>query len=304
MKVFKIFIAALFLGLTLPMYAQEPQEVRTESSEEPAPTEEQTPEEFFDDPNDTVPPVDDILERKLINEKLVLDYEPMREADLFWSKRIWRELDVREKMNQRFMYTEAPFFKVLTEAISKGQIRAYADEKFKTRLKIDEISQKLFSIDTTPIVNTETYEEELKITRNDIDYTSIRKFRIKEVWYFDAESSTLKCRILGIAPIQDKEDDQGNLKYSAPMFWIYYPNCRKVFAKTRVFNEGNDASPLTWDDIFEMRFFSSYIYQESNVQGMRLHDYASFKDNGVDRLLESQKIKETLFNFEHDLWSY
>jgi gliding motility associated protien GldN len=110
----------------------------------------------------------------------------------------------------------------------------------------------------------------------------------------------MQVRILGIAPLIDVKDDNGNFRYEKPMFWVYYPEARESLARERVFNFGNDTSPMTWEDLFEMRFFSSYIYKESNVFDRRLQEYLS----GVDLLLEADKIKQEIFNFEHDLWSY
>jgi len=110
----------------------------------------------------------------------------------------------------------------------------------------------------------------------------------------------LQVRILGIAPLIDVKDDNGNFRYEKPMFWVYYPECREVLSRHQVFNSGNDASPNSWEDLLEMRFFSSYIYKQSNVHDFRLQDYLS----GVDLLLEADKIKHEIFNFEHDLWSY
>jgi gliding motility associated protien GldN len=84
------------------------------------------------------------------------------------------------------------------------------------------------------------------------------------------------------------------------MFWAYYPHLREVLARTEAFNPLNDAQRMTWEDIFEMRMFSSYITKESNVHDRRIDDYKT----GIDALLESQNIKNTVFNFEQDLWSY
>jgi gliding motility associated protien GldN len=113
----------------------------------------------------------------------------------------------------------------------------------------------------------------------------------------------MKVRILGIAPIRDYYDeDTGAFKYEAPMFWVYYPEAREVFSRHRVFNEYNDAAPMTWFDLFELRRFSSYVYKESNVLDARLVDL--FPLNGIDRLMESDNIKKDLFNWEHDLWTY
>jgi len=128
----------------------------------------------------------------------------------------------------------------------------------------------------------------------------IKQFRIKEIWFFDEESSTLQVRILGIAPLKDEYDENGNYKYTTPLFWAYYPECREILARHKVFNASNDASPMTWQDMMEMRQFSSYIMKRSNVYDRKVEDYLT----GVDMLLEAEKIRMEIFNFEHDLWSY
>jgi gliding motility associated protien GldN len=156
------------------------------------------------------------------------------------------------------------------------------------------------TIDTVITFDPETYEEQLQIVRNELNPEDVMRFRIKEVWFFDEETSMLQVRILGIAPLIDVKDDNGNFKYEKPMFWVYYPECREVLSRHQVFNVGNDASPNSWEDLLEMRYFSSYIYKQSNVHDFRLQDYLT----GVDLLLEADKIKQEIFNFEHDLWSY
>ena len=170
-------------------------------------------------------------------------------------------------------------------------------------LTADEISSQLSKLDTTTVIDPETYEERITVTRNDLNPEDIKRFRLKEVWFFDEESAAMKVRILGIAPIKDTYDENtGEYKYSEPMFWAYFPQARDILAKHRVFNELNDASPMTWDDLFQIRKFSSYIMKASNVNDMRLQDL--HPESGYDRLVESDRIKAELFNFEHDLWSY
>ena len=110
----------------------------------------------------------------------------------------------------------------------------------------------------------------------------------------------MQVRILGIAPLREIFNYQGEFKYEQPMFWVYYPELRKVLARQEAFNPLNDATRMSWEDIFEMRYFSSYIYKESNVYDRRIQDYMT----GVDIMLESEKIKNEIFSFEHDLWSF
>jgi len=282
---FKIFGLGLFLAVTNIAVAQQPDNILTESS----------------DPN-AGQPIDDIVEKRITVEKRLLPYDHVREADIFWEKRIWRVIDIREKMNLPFAYPERPFFSILMDAATSGEITVYSteDDKFTNKLIPDEVASMGATIDTVITFDPETYEEQLQVVRNDLNPEDVKRFRLKEVWFFDEETSTLQVRILGIAPLIDVKDENGNFRYEKAMFWVYYPEAREILSREQVFNLGNDASPVTWEDLMEMRYFSSYIYKESNVKDRRLQDYLS----GVDLLLEADKIKQEIFNFEHDLWSY
>ncbi|NJL74340.1 MAG: gliding motility protein GldN [Saprospiraceae bacterium] len=163
-----------------------------------------------------------------------------------------------------------------------------------------QLKELLFKTDTFEIVDPNTWEVKYQIVERGINYEEIIRFQLKEVWYFDTATSSMKSRILGIAPIRATYREDGVIKHETPLFWIYYPHCRAILAKHLVFNPWNDHSVLSWEDLFEMRFFSSYIYKESNVKNERIKDYVS----GRDILVESNRIKKELFNFEHDLWSY
>ena len=285
-------ILSLFCCLSLPAFSQMEEEM----------TEARNPE-------DTSGYLDDIVERKILQEQRFLAYEPIREADILWSKRIWRVIDVREKMNIGFMYPNRPFFKILLDGIQNGDIAIFDTDEFKKKVTGEDLDKMLHSVDTQSVWDAETYQEEIKIIKNDLDYTNIKTFRVKEIWYFDKESSRLNCRILGIAPIQEKKNaETGEVEYSLPMFWIYYPEARKYLTKEMVFNDRNDSAPGSWADLFDSRFFSSYIFKQSNVQDMRLPDLFTGEkygeQAGVNMLLESEKIKNELLNFEHDLWVY
>lgn len=281
----KVFGLGILLFISLRGVAQQPTNILTESSEPGANQ-----------------PLDDIVEKRTTVEKRVLPYDHVREADIFWEKRIWRVIDIREKMNLPFAYPERPFFSILMDAAVNGEITVYntEDDKFTNPLTPSEVASIGASVDTVITFDPETYEEKIEVVRNDLNPEDVKRFRIKEIWFFDEETSTMQVRILGIAPLLDVLDDQGNFRYEKPMFWVYYPEAREILAKERVFNIGNDASPMTWEDLFEIRYFSSYIYKASNVKNRRLQDYLS----GVDLLLEAEKIKQEIFDFEQDLWSY
>ncbi|NNF33478.1 MAG: gliding motility protein GldN [Saprospiraceae bacterium] len=250
--------------------------------------------------------IDDIVRKRLIVDNRVLPYDHVREADIAWQTKIWRIVDTREKTNLVFRYPEKPFFSIIRELAENGDIALFKDEKFSEILSPEELDNILFSVDTSTYFDYDEYVEKVKVVKNEINWEDIKRYRLKEVWFFDEESSRMKVRILGIAPEKDEYDDlTGELKYSLPLFYIYYPEARQYLGKYRVFNEFNDVAPMAWSDLFESRFFTSYIYKKSNVNDLTLKMmYEGYDRAGIDRLLESDKIKQELFNFEHDLWSY
>jgi gliding motility associated protien GldN len=284
---FLLFI--LFVGSANVLQAQRAEEIMTESSE----------------PKDEVY-LDGVVEKRLMLENRVLPYEPIREADIAWEKRIWRIVDTREKRNLVFRYPEKSFFSIIQELANVGEINVFRDDRFTEPIDGDELVQLLNRVDTSVVFDPETYEEEIKITTSEINWEDINRYRVKELWFFDEETSRLRVRILGIAPIKEEYDEEtGIFKYEAPLFWVYYPQVREPLSKFQVFNDNNDVAPMTWYDLFEARTFASYIYKQSNVLDLRLKDYFGEGEQvGFDILLESEKIKNDLFNFEHDLWEF
>lgn len=248
-------------------------------------------------------PLNDITFRFNLADHRVLPYQPVREADIFWEKRVWRIIDVREKLNAPFANAVEPFFKILTDAIGEEKLTAYSveDDHFSKQLDAAAIQSMLSETDTIPIFDVETGRDTFVAVQNSIDFENVKRFRVKEVWYFDKNIGAMKCRILGIAPLIDVVDKTtGEFRYEKPMFWVHYPSARETLGRHRVFNAGNDASVMSWEDVFEMRQFAATIYKESNNQDRKLGDYLT----GRDALVEGSKINEAIFNFESDLWAW
>lgn len=303
MNTSKILFSLLLLTFTLSLTAQdetEPSEDFFLKSEEKANNGVNESSILFSDDDGYV---DDLFARTLVEDNRILDYAPLQETDIPWQRRIWRVIDTREKMNQPFKNEERPLFSILRDMAENGDVKVFTDEKFKEPIGIDDLAKLLNRIDTSVVYDPETYEEQVSITESPVNPDDIKRYRVKEVWYFDKKHSEMKSRILGIAPIKDEFDDEtGLFKYSRPLFWVYYPKARKFLAKERVPNDFNEMTPMSWYQLFEDRFFASYIVQASNSLGLRLQDI--HPDSEYDRLLESELIKQELFNWEHDLWTY
>jgi gliding motility associated protien GldN len=247
-------------------------------------------------------PLDGITPRTIIKERKTLAYDFIHEKDVMWEKRIWRVINIDEKRNHIFRNEKMPFINILLRAARSGEITVYGtgNDEFKNPMSKKEACSLGVSYDTVEVYDPVDFTVKLVPVVNEFDPASVKKFRIKEVFFFDEETSTMGVRILGIAPIVKRLDDLGNVLFEGPMFWAYYPELRDVLSREVAFNEANDASNLSWEDVFESRMFSSYVTKESNVHDRRIQDYLA----GTNALIEGQNIEKTIQNFEGDLWEY
>lgn len=257
--------------------------------------------------SDTLPELpaqkDDILVRTPRAEYRLLPQPTLREGDILYEKRIWQVIDTREKINHPFRYPGKELITILMDAAFNQKITIYSaeTEDFSQPVVATEVTAFLSNRDTVSVLDPTTGEEYLQIVNNAFDPEVVVRYRLKEVWYFDAQYSVMRVQILGIAPLVTEYDNAGRIKWEKPLFWVHFPESRKFLSEHHFFNPfSNDRKVMTWEDLFQMRLFNSYITKEGNVYNRRLQDYLS----GQDLLLASEKIKQAQINYEHDLWSY
>jgi len=252
--------------------------------------------------------------RKGVKERVPLPYENLREEDALFSEFVWEEIDAREKINRTFMYQsydengDQRFFAVLLRAIEKDGVVPFStvDDRFTTPISVDEVNASLKgSLDTQLVQNVldpNVYDTSVFYNTNLApNPDSIYTFRLKEQWIFDSKTSRMYSRIIGIAPIAAILINNKVVK--RPLFWVYYPELRSSLAKSEVYNPRNISSRITWEELFESRYFNGYVVKSTldNYNDKMLS--ALFKDP-IKRLQEGDKIKQKIFDFEQDRWVY
>jgi len=237
----------------------------------------------------------------------------IREADVMWARRVWRVLDLREKINHPLFFPLEPIedrkclFDVLRDALlTEGSITAYdagpllRDDEFDTPLDaagLDAIFTERDTVYTEDLESGQLVPVEQELA---LDAAQITRYLLKEDWVFDKQRGVMDIRIIGLAPMREVRGEDGELRGHAPLFWLYYPELRYLLAQHEAFNRHNDAARPTFEDVFRKRLFSSTIVKVSNVHDRWISDHLT----GMDALLEAERMKEVLFEFEHDLWHY
>ncbi len=211
-------------------------------------------------------PVNDIVPERTNMQRRALPQPPLREADILWQKEVYRIIDVSEKMNHHFNDVKRPLINILLEAADSNHIQLYSalNNHFNTLLTTEEQQTFRGGIDTLMIVDPfECMSVTFELVPRELNPNDIRHYYLREAWYVDKNSGKMKVRLLGIAPVMDELDENGNVLSERALFWVYYPATRKTLAQEWVFLP-NEAAARTWADVFDSRQFASYA-----VEGLR-----------------------------------
>tara|TARA_B110000881_G_scaffold1331_1_gene1003 strand:+ start:771 stop:1610 length:840 start_codon:yes stop_codon:yes gene_type:complete len=253
------------------------------------------------------------------NDETPLAYGYIDDRDILWSKTIWEIIDLDERINFPYYYPtdtlnlgpdRRALFHVLKKNLRNGSIKeVYDDDYFQSKLTYQEILDKLVAVDTTDMGREQLNAgEELDpqfITRRTITAAEIRQYRVKGTWYVNKRLGELKYRLLGIAPVApdvytlDLPEDEQDL---VELFWVWFPDARKSLNGSQVFNNRNSSQPITYDHMLNSRRFNALIYKEENVYEDRKIEEYIFED-ALKQLLESERVKSVIRDFEQDLWN-
>ena len=288
--------------------------------------------------------MNDAYHKNQHNERHYVELARIREADIMWSRKIWREIDLRQKVNHPIYYPQERvkdqgtidrknLFDVILSAAIDGDgegnklnlyrsgddfRESYDDEFQSVPMTPDEIKdliggklQPTYRVDQNGEDSLDWNGNLVAYEIDDPDYVEnregeklkreIKKWLVKEHWFFDKQRSVMDVRIIGICPVYTITTGEENLGEEQELFWVYFPAARKYLKNALAFNMvKNEAENKTFEDIFMKRMFASTIIKEGNVMDRSIGDYMV----GLDALLEAERIKEEIFNFEHDLWEY
>ena len=255
-----------------------------------------------------------------------LPYGYVHDRDVLMGKTTWENIDLDERINFPLYYPvdtafvgkeRRSLFQVLLNGIKSGKItEVYGDDYFNAKKTLKDIESVFQYRDTTQagIDEYNNYYDDYKsgkkvlsnefINVTELSAKDVSGYKIKGFWYFDKRQSELKYRLLAICPMATEARDKakGNSD-SIELFWVYFPSIRDILHDAKAFNDKNSAMPITFDQLLNSRRFNGVIYKEENVFGDRtIQDY--MKDNAQSQLIESERVKDKIRDFEQDMWTY
>jgi len=269
------------------------------------------------------PKQDGFIYREVSEADTVVPYAEVRKEDVAYTKRVWREIDLRDRGNQILASPKVNLLNIIYTAVSNGELDLYPSDV--EDWSVDPLSSKKgndpkvtnSSAADTAFLGVNLGTNEVNRANNEFFAASFTTLRIKEDWIMDIRRGIFEPRIIGIAPVRidvkTQVDNNGNpvadpttgkpladtLKTVAG--WINFEDLREILVKHKVANNQNDNSGINFDDVFVRRLFFSNITKTSNAADNRIEDILF---NPKDRLLESERIKRAMADFEQGLWEY
>jgi gliding motility associated protien GldN len=258
-----------------------------------------------------------------------VDYEDVDDKDILWSKVVYEFIDLNERLNFPLLFpvndtkyddTRKSLWRVIRENIENGKISEVYDsnnDNFTEASRIigkdsTDLEANIYKNYNISDIYKSKYVPESFVPREIASSADIFGYVIKGVWYFDKIHAELRYRLLAIQPYgTDLKTSVDGEETETGYFWIWYPSIREILDDHLVFNDKNNNNRVSFDELLINRRFSSYIYKYDNVYGDReIRDYIRQRDNEsyaqwqTRIVMESERIKKEILDFEIDMWGY
>lgn len=252
---------------------------------------------------DSSKPVDGYYKQTNLRGAKPFAFPKENKYNIKFYKRIWREIDLYDSSNKIFAMPGETLISLIMEAIKYKKLIAYKDEGFKKQLNYAQVMKAFSDSSLVPMLDSITGDVlGYRTVFNDFNPDSVTKFEIKEDIYFDKTRGRVITRVIGLSPVIKLKSSQGDYIGDLHPFWLYYPQCRNLFAAREVIDPQRDIYNESYDDMFVQRRFVSHIVKESNPADLRIKD--KYPSDPERQRKEAERIEREINNYKKNLWKY
>ena len=251
---------------------------------------------------DSTKPVDGVYKMPVLRGARAFPFPTPNKNTIKFYKRIWRVIDLTDSLNKIFASPGETMMSIIMEAIKAEKIIPYKDEGFRARLTYNQVMKAFSDSSIVPVIDSLTGEQTgTRAVFNPFNPDSITKFELKEDIFFDKVRGRTITQIVGLAPIRKVKSSEGVVLGEQHPFYLYFPQCRNLFAGKEIYDTQRDIYNISYDDIFASRNFTTYIVKESNPADLRIRD--KYPDDDAQKK-EADRIESGIKDYKKNLWKY
>ncbi len=248
-------------------------------------------------------PVDGFYKQTMLKGAKPFAFPKVNKNNIKFYKRIWRDIDLTDSVNRIFATPGETLIQLIMDAIKTNRLIPYADEGFKSQLNYRKVMRIFTDSVIVPTYDSVTGEQiGTKTVFNEFNADSVTKMEIKEDIFFDKTRGRVITQIIGLAPVRKIKSSTGEFIAEQHPFWLYFPQCRNLFAAKEVIDPQRDIYNESYDDLFIQRNFKTTIVKESNPADLRIKD--KYPSDEVKQKKEAERIEREINNYKQKMWRY
>jgi len=251
---------------------------------------------------DTTKPVDGLYRAPLLTRAKPFAFPKENKYDTKFYKRIWRTIDLNDSVNKIFSMPGQTLMALIMDAIKAQKLVAYYDEGFTKALTYEKVLRVMSDSVVVPDIDSTGTQFGSHMIYVPFNPDSVTTLEIKEDLYVDKVRGRMITQIIGMSPLKKVKGSTGEYLGDQHPFYLYFPQCRNVFATKDVYDTQRDVYGLSFDDLFIERDFKSTIVKESNPGDLRIKD--KFPNDEKRQKQESDRIEKEIRDYKNNLWKY
>ncbi|MEO5976145.1 MAG: gliding motility protein GldN [Chryseolinea sp.] len=268
---------------------------------------------------------------------------PIPVYEQLYKVRVWRNIDLREKMNKGFFAKNGEISKLIVDAVRSGELTdIYRDDSLSTKLSKEDFMGRLIQEQAVTYEAWEPakdyYSEDI-VSYNGKNFRSVADSRgvtpsedASDQWAATSQGSGLPYAVSDMTTLHMVEDvifdrRRSRLYYDIQAFeivipgaktatnidlslgWLKYKDLERLFRnnipKAVWFNRQNTAQNKNFADAILLRLFQGSIYKIQNPDDETLDD--TYRGNGRpyrEGVWAREWTEMMLMEKEHNLWEF